>query len=362
MVPLLLCTAVLAAGQSQIHVTYQGKLADAARMPAVVSPDGRRLLYFAQEVMDEEGRRRTRFAYCLADADGSNPQKLFRTPVDWDDYLNALISNASFSADGRHIAVATTDNGRPLRVEDPGKVVPGICDLAGNVRLVKCSRGSTGGFGFAGDELVFLDTPGLNAGKGYQLKVLGDGRQRNVDADTTRAALCLRVAPDGEHAVFFTADEARSAQVRLRMVNLKTGQLVESPEFRSQQVTFDGRPQLFWDAAGEGVFCHVSTHQNSKWPFELTHYDLTTGEGFVVTPTRNVGASCVLDENHVAVWHPDGHGCSVVDVHQRKAIAMPQHNYLLGGRGRRVVVADLDRDAIYAAEIELPAVEEQASP
>ena len=35
-----------------------------------------------------------------------------------------------------------------------------------------------------------------------------------------------------------------------------------------------------------------------------------------------------------------------------KLIALPDHNYILGGRGDRVVVADLERNAVYAALLE----------
>ena len=104
---------------------------------------------------------------------------------------------------------------------------------------------------------------------------------------------------------------------------------------------------------GEGFFCHVSTHQQSKWPYELTHFDWRTSKGFVAAPTRNVGATCVLDARHVAVWQPDGHGCSVVNVENRDQYSMPENNYIIGGRERRVIVADLERDAVYCADIEL---------
>lgn len=354
----LLTCALLAVALSQaegVKVTYQQRLDAAARLPAVFSPDGRRLLYFKQEPAEGEGRSSQQFVYCLANVDGSQPREIFRSPVDWDDYLNTVTSNSAFAADGRRIAVATTDNGRKLREENPGKVVPGIYQPGQKIVPVACELGSTGGFGFAGDDLVFLDTVGINSGVGYRLKINRGDRVEVIEKDDTQAAaFALRVSPDATRVVFYTSEQARSHLVKLRMVDLKTRRAVQSPQFRAEDVTFDGTPQLFWDAAGEGVFCHVSTNKDSKWPFELTHYRFDTEKGFVATPKRNIGASAVLDERHVSVWHPDARGCSVLRLPQRVLLSMPSQNYILGGRGNRVVVADLDRDAVYAAVIELP--------
>ncbi|MCA9269093.1 MAG: hypothetical protein KDA41_11510, partial [Planctomycetales bacterium] len=200
---------------------------------------------------------------------------------------------------------------------------------------------------------VMLDTPGFNGGVGYQLKVIRGESVKTLDADLKRAAFCLRIAPDGGRAVFYLADHPQSSLVQLRFVDLRTGETQDSPVFRSQEATFDGRPQLFWDAAGEGVFCHVSRSMESKWPFELTRYDPTAKKGSLASQERNVGASCVLDQQHVAVWRPDGGGCSVVRWSDGFAYALPEYNYILGGRGRHVVVADLERDGVYAATLEL---------
>jgi WD40 repeat protein len=350
---LVLCLALVAVGQTQIRVTYLERLEKATRTPVVFSPDGTQILYISGELKSEaDGRNRSLFSYCLANSDGTKQRKLFASPVDWDDYLNA-VTDSAFSDDGKSIAVATTDNGKTLRAEDPGKAVPGICDLDGNVRAIPCELGSTSGFAFAGNEFVYLDTPGLASGQGYKLKIIRNGKTETIESHQELAAMCLRISPDGSRAIFFTTAEIHSTEVQVRMVKLKTGEKLDSPKFHSQDATFDGRPQLFWDAYGEGFFCHVSTHQESKWPYELTHFDFRTGKGYVAAPTRNIGATCVLDTRHVAVWQPDGHGCSVVNVSNRDQYSMPENNYIIGGRDRRVVIADLERDAIYCADIEL---------
>ncbi len=349
---LAVCLAALAVAQPHAKLTYHTRLEGAARMPVIVSPDGRSILYFAEDVAEEDGENRPSFRYCLANIDGTKPKTLSSTLVDWDDYLNAVTHERIFSADGRRIAIAVTDNGHRLRAKDnPGRVVPAICDLAGNLEQIDCEKGSTGGFGFAGNDFVWLDTPGLNSGQGYQLKIIKEGKPKIINADKSVAAHGLRISPDGSRAVFFVSQHVLSSIVRMRQVNLATGEVTQSPEFRSQEATFDGRPQLFWDAAGEGVFCHVSIHPQSKWPFELTHYNFETGQGRVASPTRNIGASAVLDDDHVAMWHPDAGGCTVLRLSDRKEFALPDHNYILGGRGPRVVVADLERDAVYAAEL-----------
>src|SRR5262245_30562162 len=135
---LVLCLALLAAGQTQIRVTYHERLDKAQRTPVVFSPDGRQILFVAGELKHEEdGRNRSLFSYCLANSDGTKQRKVFSSPVDWDDYLNA-VTDSSFSADGKSIAVATTDTGKTLRAEEPGRAVPGICSLDGKVAALEC--------------------------------------------------------------------------------------------------------------------------------------------------------------------------------------------------------------------------------
>jgi hypothetical protein len=348
-----LCLALWVVAQPQSRIEYHTRLDKAKRMPVVVSPDGEQVLYFSgDDKTDDDGRERPTYFYSLAKIDGSDQRRLFETPADWDDFLNTVTTNA-FSADGKSIAVATTNNGKSLRAEAPGLAIPGICSLDGKVQPIECELGSTSGFGFAGNDFVFLDTPGIITGQGYKLKVLRDGKTQVIDSDKDRVAVCLRISPDGTRAMFFTTDHIHSTAMRVRVVDLKSGEKLDSPEFNTQDATFDGRPQLFWDATGEGFFCHVSTHAESKWPYELTHFNLASGKGFVASPTRNTGATCVLDDKHVAVWQPDGRGCSVVNVTNRDQYFLPENNYIIGGRGRQVIVADLERDAVYCATIEL---------
>ncbi len=349
-----------AAEDLQAKLTYHHQLESAARMPVAVSPDGKRLLYFTRTRASGEREAKTGFTYMLADIDGGNPRALFETPVEWDDCLNTVMTDAVFSADGKRIAVATTDNGRLLRDgENPGRVVPAIVDLAVAEKdpstkpaMTKCELGSCGGFGFLGDDLLVLDSPGLISGQGYRLTLHAD-QSREIHADEKAAASALRISPNGSYAVFFISTHVASSIVQLRFVDLETGKVVDSPQFRSQNVTFDGRPQLFWDAEGQGVFCHVSTHARSKWPYELTHYRFADGKGEVVAPSRNIGASSTLGEGRIALWHPEAGGCSVLDLATRKLFRLPEHNYIIGGRGNRAVIADLERDAIYCATVDL---------
>lgn len=351
---IVLLLAAVTAGQPQARLQYHHRLDRAARMPAVVSPDGATLLYFARAKGEDEDERQAGWVYKLADVDGANQHALFETAVDWDDCLNALMSDAVFSADGQHVAVATTDNGRPLRDrEDPGRAVPAICTLDGKAQTVPCELGSCGGFGFVGDDLLVLDTPGLISGTGYRLTLHRSGKPQVIQQDDRWAASCLRISPDGRHAVFFISPHVGSSIVHLRFVELAGGKTHDSPEFRSQNATFDGRPQLFWDDAGEGVYCHVSTQERSKWPFELTHYNFRTGKGFVASPERNIGASCTLGHGRIAVWRPEADGSAVLDVADKTLFHLPSNNYILGGRGRHVVIADLERDAVYPATLDL---------
>lgn len=346
----------LLAGETPVKIEFHERLDTTARMPVVFSADGQWLLFFKRSAKEEDGISQLTFTYCLAKADGSASRALYTTPVDWDDYLNIVLANNSFSADGKRIAVATTDSGRGLRGESPGQVVPGILSLDdGRVTKVACELGATSGFDFAGDDFVFLDTTGINSGQGYRLKILKGDKTILLDDSKDRTAGNLQVSPDGTRAAFFTSIHPRSEHLTLRVVDLQTGKTHDSPEFRSQDVTFDGRVQIFWDAASEGAFVHVCTDKESKWPFELTYYNFATGKGTIATPERNLGATCVLDKNYLVVWHPDVGGCSLLNIGKKTLLPLPDQNYILGGRGNRVVIADLDRDAVYAAELQLPA-------
>jgi len=374
---LLIATALgqSAAGENsetaaQAKLAYHGRLDDALKMPVMLAPDGEHFVYFARAMVDVDGEERLQHEYRLADIDGRNERALFQSPIEWDDCLNAVTTSAMFSTDGKRMAVATTDNGRAMRDrENPGRTVPAVLELSdagdsvtGEPKKIPCERGSCGGFGFVRNDLLVLDTPGLLSGEGYRLvlhgkETLGEENEgdepRVIHSDEKLAASCLRISSSGDHAVFFVSRHVGSSIVRLRFVELSTGQIHDSPEFRSQNATFDGPPQLFWDTAGDGVYCHVSTQQRSKWPFELTHYNFRTGKGVVAAPMRNIGASCTLGEGLLALWHPDANGCSVLDVADGTLYRLPDHNYILGGRGRHVAVADLERGAVYAATITL---------
>ena len=48
-------------------------------------------------------------------------------------------------------------------------------------------------------------------------------------------------------------------------------------------------------------------------------------------------------------------GCSVLDTVSGALARLPEYNYILGGRGNRVVVADLERNAVYAAAMRVSA-------
>lgn len=349
--PLLLAAAVL--GQTDVKLTYHNQLEGAQRMPAIFSPDGTTISYFSRSVTPtEEGEPQIKHVYNLADADGGNQRVLFESPVEWDDFLNAVTSDQMFSSDGKRFAVATTDNGQPMRAEtNPGRPVPAIVTADGEVEIISCELGSCGGFGFVDNGLLVLDTPGLISGEGYQLRLHASGESKVIQSEEKLAATCLRISPNGRRAAFFISSHVGSAMVRLRSVDLATGQPTDSPEFRSHHATFDGRPQLFWDDDSRGVYCHVSTHEQSKWPYELTHYHFDDRKGVVASPQRNIGVSCNLGSGRLAMWHPESDGCSILDTRTEKMAQLPEYNYIVGGRGQRVVVADLERNAVYAATL-----------
>ena len=348
--PLLIIAAGL--GQTPVKLSYYEQLKDAQRMPVVFSPNDASMLYFTRTVDKSSGEAKLKHTYHVADIDGKNSRAVFESPIEWDDFLNAVTTDHAFSSDGKRIVVATTDNGKGMRdQENPGRAVPAIVSEDGKTEIIPCELGSCGGFGFMDGGLLVLDTPGLISGQGYQLRLHNEGGAKAIQSDEKVAASCLRISPDRRKAAFFVSKHIGSAIVRLRQVNLETGDVKDSPEFRTYNATFDGRPQLFWDDASEGVFCHVSTREQSKWPFELTHYRIDTQQGEVVSSQRNVGASCTLGSGRLAIWHPESDGCSVLDTRSGKSISLPNHNYILGGRGNRVVVADLERNAIYAAQI-----------
>jgi hypothetical protein len=348
MTPILLAALLLA--QAEVTLTYREKLEGASRMPVAYSPDGKSFVYFKQ--YQEDGA--TKFVYMAAQSDGSRPRQLHATPVDSDDFLSSLTAPGMIAADGR-VVVLTTHNGRGLRSDDPGKIRPALIDAEGKLARIDCELGWCGGAGFAGDRLVWLDTGDFRGGDaGYKLKMLTQGGSEVLAAGENDVGVVLRVSPDGTQAAFFVADRAKAGQVALRVVDLKSRRLASSPAFRTDDVTFDGLPVFFWDAAGKSLFCHVCTNQEARRPFELTRFDVAAARGSAVTRRENVGLVAVLDDDYAAAWLADGSGCTLVRFRDQKLFPLPTNGYILGGKGGHVVVADLDRNGVFAAELNLP--------
>ena len=359
---LLLSTALL--GQGHAKLEYHQRLDHAVHMPVAVSPDGKKLLYFTRKTTAtdmELDSEEAECVYTLADIDGANQRILFESPVE-EMFLNSLVTDRSFSADGKEIVVATTDNGQSLtNQQDGGQLLPLVISQDGKNQRIKCELGSCGGFGFLKQGLLVLDTPGLLGGVGYRLSLHKDGEVQRIQSDDKVAASCLRISPDGAKAAFFISSHVASGVVRLRCVDLSSGKAIDSPEFRSHSATFAGRPQLFWDDTSEGVYCHVSTHPQSSWPNEATHYNFDQQAGSVIPARRESHLSCTLGDGLVGFWDLDGDTSSVWDSKTKTFYQLPEGNYVLGGRGDRMVVADDERQAVYATSVKLTA-ERRSSP
>jgi len=335
----MLALLIALACQDEVKVTPKEKLEGAAAMPAVVSPDGKSILYFRQADR--------KFVYVLADADGKGARDLYASGVDWDDILNGTTGASTFSADGTRVAVLGTKDDQAHRKEkDPLRAL--ACGLDGKAVKIDAD-GDALAVAFAGDRVIFIDSkmPEMEGeSPGYKLKAW-DGKATAVVLDVARdGAFSLTASPDGARAAFITMG---ADGMRVRVVDLKSGAAADSEAFRSDDVTFDGAPVIYWDAAGKGVYAHRCPVRGKK-PFSLVRFDPEKALETLLED-KNVAVTAALDAEHLAVVLVDEKRGGVLRLADRKIFRLPENQWVLGGRGRRVVLYDQKAREARVAEI-----------
>jgi hypothetical protein len=331
------------------------KLGDRIGILPAVSPDGKLILYFKE---GEKAVRRATFTYMLADADGKQPRELFRSPIDFDDVLVGMVGQGTFSADGKSVAIVTTDDGKPLDSQ-LHRLRPGVCTLDGKVQTIGVEGGLTG-IAFAENRLLFLDCGAFdrnNAKAGYKLKVWDGKAATVVHEDTAAGAAVLRSSPDGSKAAFFLIDLPRGKEkeaFRLRVVDLKAKTAVTSDAFDTDDFFFDGAPLFYWSADGASLFYHVRKSDAVGRDFVTTRFDLKSKQSSRVGKADNMAVFAVLDEKHLAVALMKEQKVGVFRLTDDKFLPLPEGQIILGGSGSRVVVADQKTRALYAAKLQFP--------
>jgi hypothetical protein len=187
---------------------------------------------------------------------------------------------------------------------------------------------------------------------------LWDGKTTEViHEDKGVGAAILRASPDGSKVAFLvldTTNQRARGEFVLRVVDLKTKRAVNSEKFRSDDVTFDGPPLFYWDAEGKGLFYHQCPDQGGKKPCALMYFDVGKKKADRVLAEDNVAVLAILDKGHAAVLMLDRQRCGILRLSDRKVFPLPEGQFVFGGLGTRVVVADRKTRAVYCAELELP--------
>ncbi|MFC1706221.1 hypothetical protein ACFL59_05260, partial [Planctomycetota bacterium] len=256
----------------------------------------------------------------------------------------------------KRVAVAmTADNTSYRKTKSP--IRGGWVDLGGKPTMAP-GQGTCAGEAFAGDVLYYLDMPDVNprGEGGYRLMAWGaEDPETAVTGDTGRA-VGVTVSPDGGKLAFLEVRARRA--VRIRVLYVKTRTVTDSEEFRSDDVTFDGLPMIHWDAKGEGIYYHACPRRGKK-PWKLMRFDVASETSAPVVEQDNVGVFAVLDEDYLAVvFAPqDGgrHGCGVLRLSDGMIFPLPEGTFVMGGRGRRLVVFDRSTRTTSVYEFTLPA-------
>ena len=315
-------------------VAVVGELAHKFFSPILVSPDGKSLLYLFRP-REKKGLvtgRAPYATYVRCDADGQNPVELGNTGVTTDDMWVGLLDSAQFSADSKRLLVGLTEEGGNYLKGAPLRAF--VLDPDGNRTAVPCSRRSTLGFGFVSEgRILTLDagTPGDLSTRGYSLQ-LWDGKTQTtlLSAEDERAQV-LRISPDRKRAAFLKVSGRGPLGLTVVVYDLETKKTSESPPFTSDDVTFDGPPQIAWDGASAGVLLH---RVRSKRDFDLCRFDPKAGK--IEALAHNLGVMAVLDEDRIAVLN-GREGSGVYSLSKRTLITFAEIKYVVGGRGERLI-------------------------
>lgn len=352
---LLLLSGPLAAEEKEapphgtVKLTVVGTLSAKRIMPVVYAYDGRCLLYFTE-------LKGGLFDYWQADADGADPRRIFRIPVasdSWDDYLNPMTGPSFSSKDGR-VAVLTTRNNQP-EDRDQNRMRVGVLHADGQLTKIDSELGQITGFGFAGDELIYLDSgghPGTN-GKGYKLKAWDGKETRTLLHSENGLAMVLHVSPTNQHAAFFEISQPE-LKFRLRVVDLKKKQTSDSDWFLSSDFTFDGAPIFHWSANGKDLFYPQYSADSAdsaegikrgEDAFSLMRFDPQTRTSHKLPGADNTAVVAVLDEDHLAVQN------GILRISDGKLFAL--RGRALGGHAHYIAYVNYETFKLEIARFEL---------
>lgn len=319
-----------------IEVTLDKELEGEVRGPTVYSADGRMLLYL-QKAVDIGPEGEDGYAYTLAEADGANPRVIYRTLFKDDLLYSILFGSQAFSQDGKNVAV--------LKAQDADfrKHLLGVYHLAdGTLTTLECENGECWGASWAESGLVYLDGD-LRSDKGYSVKSWNGKATEVLFRSEKGFALGLRTPPNGLKAAFFNIKDPTVAQ--LRVLDLKTKEIVDSQEFfPARDVPMGDLPYFLWDIEGKGIYYSQGKDDDGgKITSHLMYFDVASKESRRITDENRMVPFCVLDKNHLVVWHNDGEDhWSVFRFSDRKLFDF----VLMHGRlGPRVVIGRHGREA-----------------
>jgi hypothetical protein len=255
------------------------------RLPARLSPDGKRVLY-AKRL--EGGKD---FAYWTIDADGKNDRQVFATSVGWDDVFTFCFGKGLFSPDGKRFVALTTSDGKSIR--DEGAPAMMLCEFAGKPKTKAKPKGlpsKTGrcvGALFAADgSVIFADgfpASPKNEKEPWSFtlrKVSPKGKVSDLVKIDTSLLVAMTMNPkrDRVAGVLVTrpAGGGRGRpNMRLWVCDLASGKVTATGDLKLDDYFYGGGPGLFWSLDGRYVYANGNPGGSSanKRPFSLLRFE-----------------------------------------------------------------------------------------
>jgi hypothetical protein len=313
--------------------------------PVAFSPDGKKLLTLSRG-------RKDGLTYWIADANGENSRLLFVTPVDWNDAITGSFGSSVFSPDGKKVAVLTTKDGKLFRKEKD-RLRAAYCDLEGQVTKVE-AEGDAVSCAFAGERLAFLDgdASGSTIHPGYKLKIW-DGKAASTLHEGPEVATSLVASPDGSRLAFLCGFPP-GRETLIRVVELKSGKLIDSEKFPTRRVSFDGPPLIHWDHDGKGLFHHQVHDQDGKRKCSLAWFYVEKKTTETLLDRKGLALAAVLDQEHLLLSDFDKGISSILRRSDRKISPLPRGTFVLGGSGKKLVVCKAEELIPRVVEFQLP--------
>lgn len=255
------CLTATVIGQT---ITFNNQKPTDIPMGAAVRllPDGKQM-YWVDRVETEGGERK--YAYFIANVDGSNKRKLFDSAIGMDDIFAFSMVNGCVSPSGKKLAVMTTHNGKPWRggrdEEADNKPIVVIVDQQGKElkRLPTEFGVITSPLFLDENTVVFCDNTNPDRGgrDNMQTKLqqidLTTGKIKTLKHFESTFVTCLQLSPNHKRIAGISAQFTNRDSMRAFVYDLKDGQYTEVDAGQPDDSYYDGGPWFVWTGDSKHV-------------------------------------------------------------------------------------------------------------